>query len=347
MEQQVSICPSTEMGGLGVLHLKRLWSKSLLRAQGQEPKAAWAVEWQYDLLVMDDLGLGLHPTLEYLYTNRPTFEAFEAWILDIHGGHIEPATIDRVNAALRSAMADEAPEPTPPEASQVLNPILSPEDLAFWEENGYIIVPNAISKASCIATEQAIWEYLEMDAEVPDTWYGNPKLEGIMVSLYHHPALEANRRSQHIWRAFAQLYGTHQLRCSTDRVGLNPPERPDWMFPGPYLHWDTSLELPIPIRLQGILYISDTEAEQGAFTCVPGFHHRIADWLRSLPPDADPRAQDLYELGATPVAGNAGDLIIWHHALPHGSRPNRLSRPRLVQHITLYPIHWQDDRQWK
>lgn len=298
---------------------------------------------------MDGLGLGFHPTLHYLFTRRPTYEAFEAWILEINGGHIEQAVIDRINTSLRKAMTGETSEgvSVSGEASQEQEPILSADDLAFWEENGYVVVPNAISRESCVATEKAIWEFLEMDPEAPDTWYRNSKLDGIIVPLYHHPALEANRQSRRIWGAFAQLYGRDQLFCSTDRVGLNPPERDEWQFSGPFLHWDTSLELPIPLHLQGILYLTDTEAEQGAFTCVPGFHRRIADWLRSLPPDANPREQDLYALGAVPIAGKAGDLIIWHQALPHGSRPNRVTRPRLVQYITLYPIHRQDDRQWK
>ena len=48
--------------------------------------------------------------------------------------------------------------------------------------------------------------------------------------------------------------------------------------------------------------------------------------------------QNLHALGSQPIAGRAGDLIIWHQALPHGSRPNRASRPRLVQYINMRPI---------
>jgi ectoine hydroxylase-related dioxygenase (phytanoyl-CoA dioxygenase family) len=104
------------------------------------------------------------------------------------------------------------------------------------------------------------------------------------------------------------------------------------------LHWDTSLARPRGLSTQGILYLTDTGPEQGAFTCVPGFHRRIDTWLDSLPEGADPRRQDLHALGSMPIGGRAGDLVIWHDALPHGSRPNRSHLPRIVQYIAMYPF---------
>lgn len=117
-----------------------------------------------------------------------------------------------------------------------------------------------------------------------------------------------------------------------------PPVTETWQFPGPNLHWDIeNFITPIPFGLQGLLYLTDTTEEQGAFTCVPGFHRHIDSWLHQLPPGIDPQAEDLYALGAKPIAANAGDFIIWHHALPHGSHPNYSHVPRIVQYINMYP----------
>jgi ectoine hydroxylase-related dioxygenase (phytanoyl-CoA dioxygenase family) len=134
---------------------------------------------------------------------------------------------------------------------------------------------------------------------------------------------------------------------NVDQAGFNPPERPDWSFPGPHLHWDVSLAQPIPFGVQGILYLTDTAADQGAFTCVPGFHRIIEDWLNALPAGTDPRAQDLRSLGPIPIAGRAGDLVIWHHALPHGASPNRSARPRVVQYLKLRPGTWEVRPDWR
>jgi ectoine hydroxylase-related dioxygenase (phytanoyl-CoA dioxygenase family) len=130
-------------------------------------------------------------------------------------------------------------------------------------------------------------------------------------------------------------------------VSFNPPERAEWRFPGPFLHWDTSLTPPIPFAVSGLIYLTDTVAEQGAFTCVPGFHRRIEDWLNGLPANANPRGEDLEALGAEPIPGRAGDLIIWHRALPHGSRPNRCTRPRIVQYLNMHPATREYGRTWK
>lgn len=215
--------------------------------------------------------------------------------------------------------------------------VLSAEDRVFWEENGYVVIHNAVPPEHVKAAEKAIWEFLEMSPDAPDSWYPEPPRRGIMVEIYQHQALWDNRQYPRIHQAFAEIWGTEKLWVSFDRGSMNPPERPDWKFPGPYLHWDMSLELPIRLKVQGVLYLGDTQANQGAFTCVPGFHRKIEEWLRNLPPDADPRKLVREHFEGQPITGKAGDLIIWHSALPHGSSPNTADQPRVVQYITMSP----------
>jgi ectoine hydroxylase-related dioxygenase (phytanoyl-CoA dioxygenase family) len=139
----------------------------------------------------------------------------------------------------------------------------------------------------------------------------------------------------------------NDIWVSVDKGGFNPPETLEWRFPGPHLHWDVSVAPPVPFGMQGILYLTDTAAEQGAFRCVPGFHRKLNDWLRSLPPEADPRRQDLESLGATAIPGHAGDLIVWRQELPHGGSPNRAAKPRIVQYISAEPSDWEINPIWR
>ena len=224
---------------------------------------------------------------------------------------------------------------------------LTAADLAFGEEHGYAILHDAVPKENREAAARAIYDFLAVDPLQPDTWYGANLGHTIWVLLLHHPALWANRNSPRIHRAFAQLWGRDNLWVNVDQAGFNPPERPGWSFPGPHLHWDVSLAQPIPFGLQAILYLTDTDADQGAFTCIPGFHRTIEEWLNALPDGADPRAQDLRGFVPVPIAGRAGDLIIWHHALPHGASPNRSARPRVVQYMTLRPAQWEVQAKWR
>ena len=221
-------------------------------------------------------------------------------------------------------------------------PVLTAEDRQFWEENGYVVVHNAVPPENLKAAERAVWDFLEMQPDDPASWYPDPPRSTIMTEMYQHQALWNNRQYPRVHQAFVELWGTEKLWVSIDRASMNPPELPDWKYPSK-LHWDTKLEPPIEFWVQGVLYLTDTASNQGAFTCVPGFHQRLEAWLKDLPAAANPREQDLESLGAKPIPGAAGDLIIWHSALPHGSSPNTATHPRLAQYITMFPSQGYDD----
>jgi len=332
----------TDAGLLGVYQLKRAWARHRASQQGR-PNAFDRREFHLDHLVFDALGIGLEQTMQYLSRQMPAFAEFEHWIIATTGG-VPELQVARINAAISRTTY-------PPEISRWLadvaasETVLSADDLAFWDEHGYVVLHDAVPAETRTAATQAVLDDVGARLDDPQTWYRHND-HGIMVQHFQHPAFDANRKAPRIHKAFAQLWGTADLWVSTDRVGFNPPERPGWRFPGPDLHWDVSLHQPMPLGMSGILYLTDTEAEQGAFTLVPGFHRRVGDWLASLPAGADPRRQDLHALGSKPIAGRAGDLVIWHDALPHGSRPNRARMPRIVQYIRMYPTDQEFADVW-
>lgn len=332
MNKLVDIASSDETGALGVKHLKRFWSASSAARGGC--KIARETEWQTDRLLLDALGLGLQQTMQYIFQHRPDFAAFEDWIVDT-AGKPDPLTIKRLNATIS---AEPVPDPVCEWLGEIENitAVLTDDELTFWEENGYVIVRDAVSPQARAAAEAAIWEYSGATPGEPETWY-QPADPGIMLELIQHPALQANRRSNRTHKAFSQIWGTADLWVSADRCGLHPPQNSNHPFPGPDLHWDIDFSLPLKFATQGILYLTDTPADQGALTLVPGFHHRINDWLDQLAPGSNPNAQDLHALGSKSIGGQAGDLIIWHQLLPHGASPNLGQQPRIVQYINMYP----------
>lgn len=332
----------TDACSLGVYHLKRYWARQALARSGrlQNSPAEWNVEWNQDRTLLYGLGLGLRETLQYLFTASPSLEEFEQWILERNGGEIDAARLARLNAALTGQDSrDEELERAPD--------VLTAEDLAFWDEHGYVVLHDAVPLENCRAAAQAVWESIGADPADPSTWGGGPQGASIWVPALHHPALRANRQALRVRKAFAQVWKRSDIWITVDFGGFNPPESERWKFPGPYLHWDVSVEPPVPFGVQGILYLSDTAADQGAFRCVPGFHRKLNDWLRSLPPGANPREQDLEALGPVAIAGRAGDLIIWRHELPHGSSPNRATQPRIVQYISADPSTAEMNPVWK
>jgi ectoine hydroxylase-related dioxygenase (phytanoyl-CoA dioxygenase family) len=300
------------------------------------------VEAAADKIAIYGLGLGLYETLQFLHGGRPVFDDFQDWVLARNGGGIEPARIAWVNDRIHRLAGDGRPKLT---VKETVEPVLDADEMAFWDENGYVVLRQAVSGEAARAAERAVWDFIGARPEDPATWYRNDDGHTIMVPLVHHPAFDANRRSPRIHAAFAQLLGTDDLVVTVDRGGLNPPERADWRFPGPDLHWDTSLARPIPLSIQGILYLADTPAHHGAFCCVPGFHRRIDSWLGELPAEADPR-REILKHAPVAVPGRAGDMVLWRDTLPHGASPNRGTYPRIVQYIAMFRADSVDRRPW-
>ena len=52
--------------------------------------------------------------------------------------------------------------------------VLSSEDRAFWEENGYVVIRDAAPAELIQNTAQAVWDFLEMDADDPEYLVSRP-----------------------------------------------------------------------------------------------------------------------------------------------------------------------------
>ncbi len=264
--------------------------------------------------ILFEYGIGIEETLKFLYFNRPDTQDFQNWI-------------DEYKVIYKNENTGGLPD------------TLSNEDLEFWEENGYVIIKNAISSEDCQETQSVILEFLDASFDEPDSWYNDHEAkEGMMVLFTKHPTLEKNRQSPKILKAYQQLYQMDKIYRVTDKISFNPPESSSYKFRGSLLHWDVSLQLPIPFELQGLLYLTDVKQNSGAFHCVPGFHHTIENWISNLPKGSNPREVAVNELRPVPIVGNAGDFIIWHQALPHCATPNTSKLPRIVQYLTYLPI---------
>ena len=60
----IIISDSTEIGNLGVMHLKRYWQKCQLKKDGSLASDAFPEEWNIDIILLSALGLGLEQTLK-------------------------------------------------------------------------------------------------------------------------------------------------------------------------------------------------------------------------------------------------------------------------------------------
>lgn len=244
---------------------------------------------------------------------------------------------------------------------------LTSAQLSAWERDGVLMIENAVPPSLAAAAAATIRRYVGADPAEPSTWYANTQdiysewtAAGKrphhgpcgMAWLCHHHDLWQLRQWPPLHKIFADLYGTPRLYVTTDRVHFKPPEHPDhlaWSDPGDVhhgLHWDIDTRRgswPVPYAIQGVLYLEDTSAEQGALRVVRGFHRRFAEWDASQPsnrstlrPDADAEAALVAE--AEPIEGPAGSLVVWHSLLPHGPAANVGSAPRVSAYVTMLPV---------
>lgn len=294
-----------------------MWMDVLRQGNTRQPGLS---DWNKQLEALYELGIGMDAALQFLFAKQPSLDEFKSWI-DQNTRTLAPV-------------------------SDLEEDVLTAEDLCFFEEKGYVVLRAAVSQTSAAAAKAAIRDFLGIDENDPATWYTqHPQKKGLMLNLTDHPALAVNRSSSRIKKAFEQLYESKNLLCNIGITSFNPPVIPEYNFMGEGLHWDVSLKQPITFLLQGLLYLSDCAALEGAFHCVPGFHKKVGEWLQTLSPQENPR-ELVKQFEAVPVTGQAGDLIIWQQALPHCATPNKGTRPRYVQYVSYRPKGYVETREW-
>jgi ectoine hydroxylase-related dioxygenase (phytanoyl-CoA dioxygenase family) len=235
--------------------------------------------------------------------------------------------------------------------------VLSEEDWKFWQENGYVIIHDAVPQKNIDRLVDLIWEFEEKDPNDPSTWYTPPRREMKMkelagtgmVELYHHQYLWDNRMNEKIYNAFVDIWGTEHLWVTIDRCNLNFPVKPGHEYKS-FIHWDIDTSLnPIPVNVQGILSLVDTDIDMGGFQCIPELYRNFDEWVKTQPADRDPYKPDITGFTPTKVVTKAGDLLIFNSLLPHGIRTNHSTKPRIAQYISMFPAqeHNEQLRQWR
>jgi hypothetical protein len=131
-------------------HLRRMWAQHLApRANGVKAGDV-QTEWGARVTLLRGLGVGLRETITFIFERGPSFEEVECWIAERNGGAVPSERLARLDAALRGII---------PAYDETGKQVLSGDDLAFFREFGYVIVPDAVSPAQCAAAERAIWTF--------------------------------------------------------------------------------------------------------------------------------------------------------------------------------------------
>lgn len=229
--------------------------------------------------------------------------------------------------------------------------VLSEEDWRQWVTYGYVVVPDAVPRGNIDCLKALLWEFQEMDPDDPGSW-SKPQLRDHemkelnnsgMVEIYNHQYLWDNRQWPRVYDAFVDIWDREDLWVTIDRANLNTPNRGAKSFDG-FIHCDVDTTLsPLPIGVQGVLSLVDTDTEMGGFQCVPELFRRWDEWIKTQPGDRSGWAPDATGFEIVNVQAKAGSLVIFNSLLAHGIRPNRSAdRARMAQYISMSPAEEED-----
>ncbi len=237
--------------------------------------------------------------------------------------------------------------------------LLSEEEWAFWQYNGYIVIKQAIPREQALQTAAFLWEFEEKDPKDQSTWYTQPRAEiqmkelaGTgMVEVYNNQHLWNNRQTEKVYNAFVDIWGTSKLWVTIDRANLNFPMRPGHEYKG-FIHWDYDPETK-PQNVQGVLALADQlDENMGGFQCIPWLYRNYDTWKQTQPLDRNRFQPDISGLEdkIVKVGLEAGDLLIFNSCQPHGIRPNHSKdQVRIAQYISMMPAEEDNEalKQWR
>lgn len=197
--------------------------------------------------------------------------------------------------------------------------------------DGVLVVQGVVPDAVCDAVIAATDGFLAANPPREDRQVGH----GI-VPLHHAQALWDLRTLESIYSVFAAIHGTRKLLVSVDRVSRKLPDECGTQRRSP-IHWDCDPFATQGLATQGVVYLTDTAEEQGAFCCVPSIYRHMAAYRAHHAADKERRRPKFVETDVERVPARRGSLVVFHRLMPHSSEVNRATAPRYTQYVTMSP----------
>lgn len=254
--------------------------------------------------------------------------------------------------------------------------MLSTKQLEQFEEKGYLLLSGLIPKKTIKNAERAIWHSLGMDPDDSETWdqVNRPFLTGFYIEKMPnenrielfgltHPDILACCTDDYltVLMHLAERYPEiPHCKCSEpDSVwAMNQfPDASEWRVTTPHLDgYSRDLRLdPGTFRASSLTYLTDAGPQQGNTVIWPEGPDRIRSF-RKKNPDFSNHVQDFrkifldIELGEPmEVVAKQGDVLLFHHLLPHTSTINATASPRFaIRYMCLcYECRpWQKRGEW-
>ncbi|MBV7334465.1 phytanoyl-CoA dioxygenase family protein [Chloroflexi bacterium TSY] len=231
----------------------------------------------------------------------------------------------------------------------MFNTALTPDQLAQYETDGYLLVSGLIAEPIAEKAEAAMWNLMRMKPDDPQTWTQIPAEaeyhEARRIVIFNgvtDPDLLACATPEYLL-ATAQVIGE-------DVESLHPPQAihtqnllpVETERPKPHAHVDgiprehKHRTFSGPYRVASLVYLSDIEPGGGGTVVWPGSRERIL----ALAESDRKKYTYLYDLNrdiptldlGEPIEllPKRGDVLFFQHLFGHNGTPNTGTRPRLM-----------------
>jgi hypothetical protein len=211
---------------------------------------------------------------------------------------------------------------------------LTAEDKAFFKENGFLVVRDALNPQVVSEAQDVLWSHMgqvseEIDRKRPDTWIN----KGYHVLRCGSEA-EIKRLvyADPVFAMAEELVGKGLLHTdggAGPHVNF-PRDEQEWN-PPKHGHLDGyhTLSNGVPkgtvsqFTLGVAVYLSQINAEGGGFTVWPGSHKVWGEFFRYHDVDCLPGGIAPFDLGESyEFTGKPGDVCLWHSLLTHTAGHN-------------------------
>ncbi len=254
--------------------------------------------------------------------------------------------------------------------------MLSKQQLSQFEEQGYLLLSGLIPAETVKKAEETMWKLMGMDAADPDSWqrFQRPPLSGFYmeqlsngnrIELFGvtHPEVLACCTQDYrlVLRQLTRRYPDipHCQSKSPDGIwALNQfPVSASWKSPNPHLDGDfRDLRLdPGSFRATSLTYLTGAPSHGGTTMIWPQGPQRIRDF-RKKHPEFSNHVRDVramfpdMDLGEPmEVTAKPGDVLFFHHLLPHSGTINVSSSPRFAIRYMCLCLDcqvWQKKGEW-
>jgi hypothetical protein len=215
---------------------------------------------------------------------------------------------------------------------------LTPQQLAQYDRDGYLLVSGLIPEDVAAAAEAAMWRAIGATPGDPASWadktYGHERIDDPAVVAVYTPEFRA---------AAAALTGddvsTIDLPDSGYAINVYP-QQAEWKWPHPHIDHaikeDGHKTFPRAFRVATMTFLNDVPLHGAGTVVWPGSHHRLEALAKSDPYHYGMmwvlnQELERADLGLpVELTPKRGDVLFYHYLCAHAGSMNTSYRPRFA-----------------